>query len=290
MSVGVLAHLFGSLPYRELAAKIGNAGFTHIQLALWKAVSDADFTKPGRLSPGLVMAMAEEFRKHGVTVSVLGCYLHFFHHDPVVLRENKERFKELIRYARLFGAPMVAAETGTHPDRKYNELDRIILRETVLELAEEAEKWGVFIGLEAANGHLVGTAQELNELLMQVPSSHIGVVLDPGNLLHEGNIGRQDEVIREAFDLLGTRIIACHAKDRKLTEEGRVITVSPGLGDMNYPLYMSLLQQYKPEVHIIMEHAGEQEMAACKTFVEDTRTEAAKLSVAAETSGSTERT
>ncbi|MDP4097245.1 sugar phosphate isomerase/epimerase [Paenibacillus sp. P96] len=279
MSVGVLAHLFGSLPYRELAAKIGNAGFSHIQLALWKAVSDVDFTKAGRLSPGLVMGMAEEFRKHGVTVSVLGCYLHFFHRDPVVLRENKERFKELIRYAHLFGAPMVAAETGTHPNGAYHELDWIILRETVKELAEEAEKWGVFIGLEAANGHLVGTARELNELLIRVPSSHIGVVLDPGNLLHEGNIDRQDEVIREAFDLLGSHIIACHAKDRKRTEDGRVITVAPGLGDMNYPLYMRLLQQYKPEVHMIMEQASEQEMAACKRFIEETRAEAVKLEV-----------
>ncbi len=99
VSVGVLAHLFGKLPYRELASEVAAAGFSHIQLALWKAVNDADFNKPGKLSPGLAMSMAEEFRKQGVTISILGCYLHFFDRNPERLRENIERFKELIRYA-----------------------------------------------------------------------------------------------------------------------------------------------------------------------------------------------
>ncbi|MDQ0495374.1 hypothetical protein QOZ95_003553 [Paenibacillus brasilensis] len=63
MTVGVLAHLFGKLPYRELAAKVGAAGFTHVQLAPWRAISDVDFNKPGKFSPGLALSIAEEFRR-----------------------------------------------------------------------------------------------------------------------------------------------------------------------------------------------------------------------------------
>jgi L-ribulose-5-phosphate 3-epimerase len=268
MSVGVLAHLFGKLSYRELASEVAAAGFSHIQLALWKAVNDADFNKPGKLSPGLAMSMAEEFRKQGVTISILGCYLHFFDRNPERLRENIERFKELIRYARLLGSPIVAAETGSYTDGLYTERDWQVLKETVEELTEEAEKWGVFIGLEAANGHLVGTAAELSALLAEVRSSHIGVVLDPGNLLTADNFSRQDEVIEEAFQLLGNRIIACHAKDRRLTASGQIETVAPGFGEMNYSLYMRLLQQYKPGAHIIMEEASRQQMAESKSYID----------------------
>ncbi len=273
MSVGVLAHLFGSLPYRALAAKVGEYGFKHVQLALWKGISDIDFSQAGKLSPGQAMAIGEEFYKHGSSISVLGCYLHMFDRDPQVRRGNVARFKELLRYARFFGAPMVAFETGRNPDNSYTEQDWTTMRDVLTELAEEAERWGVFVGLEAANDHLVGTARQLHRMLEEVPSTNIGVVLDPGNLLHNENFDNQDAVIEEAFSLLGNRIIAAHAKDRMRGEDGQVVTVPAGFGQMNYALYMKLLEQYKPGVQIVMEEAGPHQMATCKAFIERIRQE-----------------
>ncbi|SFJ50471.1 Sugar phosphate isomerase/epimerase [Halobacillus dabanensis] len=274
MSVGVLAHLFGKMSYKELAYKVGAKGFPHVQLALWKAFNDYDFNKPGRLSPGLVEDIAEEFEKHGVSISVLACYLHFFHEDVELRRENIDRFKELIRYARLFGAPMVAAEVGKIQSKEQTGDEWLIMKTALEELVEEAEKWGVYIGIEPANDHLIGTAQSLNWMLEEVPSSHIGVVLDPGNLVHETNFSNQDEVIKEAFDLLGPRIIAAHAKDRVIAEDGKIKTVVPGKGELNYELYLSLLEQYKPQMNIIMEAAKEHEMLEAKNFIEQTREQA----------------
>ncbi|XEC95184.1 sugar phosphate isomerase/epimerase family protein [Paenibacillus tarimensis] len=271
MSVGVLAHLFGCLPYRQLAAEVGAYGFRHVQLALWKAIQDVDFSRPGKLSPGLAMDIGEQFDRHGVTISVLGCYVHLYDRNEEVRRVNIERFKELLRYARFFGCPIVAAETGVNPGGDYTDADWRTMRATLEELVEEAEKWGTFIGLEAAGGHLIGTAQSLKEMLDEVPSTSIGVVLDPGNLLAEDNIRQQDSVIEEAFGLLGERIIACHAKDRKVLADGRVHTVTPGQGDMNYGLYMKLLNQFKPNCHIIMEAAKKDEMRQSKSFIETVR-------------------
>lgn len=270
MSVGVLAHLFGSLPYRELAPKAAAAGFNHVQLALWKAISDVDFSKPGNLSPGLASAIGEQFDKHGVSISVLGCYVHLFDRNEEKRRQNVDRFKELLRYAKFFGAPMVAAETGRNEGDEYTDRDWLVMKETLEELVEEAEKWGIFIGLEAANGHLIGTAPELARMLEEVPSSNIGVVLDPGNLLTAENFARQNQVIEQAFELLGDRIIAAHAKDR-LLEDGSLSTVPAGFGTMNYGLYLKLLNQYKPHAYIIMEEAKEHQMAQSKAYIEEIR-------------------
>lgn len=271
MSVGVLAHLFGCLPYTELAPKVAENGFTHVQLALWKAISDVDFSKPGSISPGLANAIGEQFDKHGVSISVLGCYVHLYERNEELRRANVNRFKELLRYAKFFGAPMVAAETGRNEGGDYTDRDWSVMKATLEELVEEAEKWGVFVGLEAANGHLVGTAPELARMLAEVPSSNIGVVIDPGNLLTAENFARQDEVIMQAFELLGDRIIAAHAKDRILLENGGLATVTAGLGGMNYELYMKLLNQYKPQVHIIMEEAKEHQMAKSKAYIDEIR-------------------
>lgn len=271
MSVGVLAHLFGSLPYKELAPKVAESGFSHVQLALWKAISDVDFSKPGNLSPGLANAIGEQFDKHGVSISVLGCYVHLFERDEQLRRANVNRFKELLRYAKYFGAPMVAAETGRNEGGEYTDRDWSVMKATLEELVEEAEKWGVFVGLEAANDHLIGTAPELARMLGEVPSSNIGVVIDPGNLLTSSNFARQDEVIEQAFELLGDRIIAAHAKDRMMLGSGELATVTAGLGQMNYELYMKLLNQYKPHVHIIMEEAKEHQMAESKAYIDGIR-------------------
>ncbi|CAM4037036.1 sugar phosphate isomerase/epimerase [Paenibacillus alkaliterrae] len=271
MSVGVLAHLFGSLPYKELAPKVAESGFKHVQLALWKAISDINFSKPGNLSPGLANAVGEQFDKHGVSISVLGCYVHLFDRNEEQRRANVNRFKELLRYAKFFGAPMVAAETGRNEGNDYTDRDWSIMRVTLEELVEEAEKWGVFVGLEAANDHLIGTAPELARILKEVPSSNVGVVIDPGNLLTADNFARQNEVIGEAFELLGSRIIAAHAKDRMLLDDGSLGVVPAGFGTMNYELYMKLLNQYKPHVHIIMEEAKEYQMAQAKGFIEEIR-------------------
>ncbi|WP_173917221.1 sugar phosphate isomerase/epimerase [Halobacillus sp. Marseille-Q1614] len=273
MTVGVLAHLFGKMSYKEIAYKTGAKNFKHVQLALWKAFNDYDFTKPGVLSPGLALDIAEEFDKHKVSISVLACYLHFFHEDEAVRRENLERFKELIRHARFFGAPMVACEVGKVTNKATGE-EWSILREGLEELVEEAEKWGVYIGIEPANEHLIGTAESLSQMLEEVPSPNIGVVLDPGNLVHTNNFSQQDEVIRQAFDLLGERIIACHAKDRIIREDGEIQTVVPGKGDINYELYMELLEQYKPQVQIIMEAAKEHQMLEARSYIEGIREKA----------------
>lgn len=271
MSVGVLAHLFGSLPYKELAPKVASYGFSHVQLALWKAISDVDFSKPGNMSPGLANAIGEQFDKSGVSISVLGCYVHLFDRNEEQRRQNVNRFKELLRYAKFFGAPIVAAETGRNEGNDYTDQDWAVMKQTVEELAEEAEKWGVFVGLEAASDHLIGTAPELARMLGEVPSSNIGVVLDPGNLLTAANFAQQNQVIEQAFELLGDRIIAAHAKDRMMQEDGQLVTVTAGLGMMNYEWYLKLLNQYKPHVQIIMEEAKEQQMLRSKAYIDDIR-------------------
>lgn len=268
MAIGALAHLCGQWPYKELPAMVRAAGVQRVQLAMWKAISDVDFSEAGKLSPGLAQDIAESFAKHDVSISVLGCYVHLFERDEELRRRNVARFKELLRYARFLGAPMVAAESGVNPGGDYDDRDWRNMKATLEELVEEAEKWGVFVGLEPADGHLLGDARTMRQMIDEVPSSNIGIVIDPGNLLHEDNFFRQDQVIEEAFELLGDRIIAGHAKDRLLTAGGKLESVGAGQGSMNYPLYMKLMAQYKPHVDIIMEHVEPHEMLRTKEFLE----------------------
>lgn len=276
MTVGILAHLLGKLPAPELAAQVASRGFDYVQLALAKAIEGIDFSL-GKLSPGLANEIGGAFDRAGVGIAVLGCYASLIDLDDATFRYNVERFKEHLRHARHFGAPTVATEVGVPPTADPAQLDRHWqrLHQALGELVEEAERWGVTIGLEAAQTHLIDTSGKLAETIERFPSSCVGVVLDPCNLLNRHNADAHRDVIEEAFRLLGPRVVSAHAKDWRRTDNGDLIETAAGSGGLDYALFFRLLEQYKPRGFVTLEAVdGDMQMAAAARFVRDYRASA----------------
>lgn len=277
MSVGILAHLLGTLPYKQLAEKVAAADFQYVQLALSKAISDVDCSL-GKLSPGLANEIGGAFADQGVGIAVLGCYVSLIDLDDETYRHNIDRFKEHLRHARHFGAPTVALEVGKPVKGIDESLHWDRLNAALEEIVEEAERWGATIGLEAAQGHLIDTSKKLAATLERFPSSNLGIVLDPCNLLNATIFHQQDEIMKEAFELLGSRIVSAHAKDLKIVENGEYPVASAGLGDLNYLLFWELLEQHKPRGFVTLEGVPLHEMTATAAFVREGRAAArAKL-------------
>jgi len=262
--------LLGKQPYKELAAKTAEFGFPYVQLALSKAISDVDFSL-GKLSPGLAQEVGGAFADQGVRIAVLGCYASLIELDDDKFRHNVDRFKEHLRYARHFGAPIVAAEVGvmSDPSRHAEHTER--LHRALEELVEEAERWGVTIGLEAAQRHLIDSTDTLAAALERFPSSCVGVLLDPCNLMDVPKFEEQDRTIREAFRLLGPHIVSVHAKDLRREADGTLSVVAAGIGELNYSLFWELLEQHKPHGYVTLEAVTEAQMSAAARFVREGR-------------------
>jgi sugar phosphate isomerase/epimerase len=253
---GTLAHTAGCLPLNELTATLQTYGIDFVQLALSKAIQDID-TSPGKLSPGLASYIGEQFDRAGIRIGVLGCYINPIHPDPAIRRAEIDRFKEHLRYARQFGAPMVATETGAlttfqelDPYR-YEEIGWEALKATVEELAEEAEKWGVFLGLEGVCTHTLSSPAKMHRILGEVPSSSIGVVLDPCNWIGD-DVHLQDEIVDNAFSLFGDRIILAHLKD--MYDGGSKIRHgAAGRGLFHTAGFLNKLEAHKPMIDVSLE-------------------------------------
>lgn len=265
MSVGILAHLLGRLPYRELAAKIASHEFSYVQLALAKALADVD-TSLGKLSPGLGNEVGGAFADNGVKIAVLGCYASLVELDDEAYRHNIERFKEHLRNARHFGCPIVATEVGVPADAGRLPEHRRRLDRALAELVEEADKWGVTIGLEAAERHLIDSVETLAETIERFPSSTVGVVLDPCNLLRKDNYADRERIVEEAFRTLGPRIVSVHAKDLRPSGGGLEV-VAAGQGEMDYPSIWRELEACKPHSFVTLEGVSEAEAIAAARFV-----------------------
>ncbi len=272
MSVGLLAHLAGRQPYRQLAASVAELGFDYVQLALTKAVSDVDFSL-GKMSPGLANEVGGAFADQCVGIAVLGCYASLIELDDERFRHNVDRFKEHLRHARHFGCSIVATEVGVPPSQDPDLLKRHAARldRALEELVEEAERWGVTIGLEAAQRHLIDSAETMAAAIERFPSSCVGVVIDPCNLLNETIIDQQDDVIEEAIRLLGPRIVSTHAKDLKRGPDGSLTGTAAGLGDLNYPLFWELLERQKPFGFVTLEGVTADQMPEAARFVRESR-------------------
>ncbi|PWW08507.1 sugar phosphate isomerase/epimerase [Paenibacillus cellulosilyticus] len=260
MGFGTLAHTFGCKPLVELAEEAGRSGIDFVQLALAKAIADID-TSTGNLSPGLANHIGEQFDRNGVRIGVLGCYINPIEPDLALRRADIARFKEHIRFARDFGTSIVATETG-RPDiwkqqagDRYSEVAWSVLRDTVSELAEEADRWGVTIGLEPVCVHTLASPAHLHRLLEEVPSSTLGVVLDPCNLIY-GSLELFEQraaIIDSAFELLGDHIVLAHVKDLDISPDGKISETVIGHGSYDIASFIQRMNARKPLIDMSIE-------------------------------------
>lgn len=264
MMLGARTHDFGKSSIEEHAKRIADIGFRGVQLALAKAVSGLD-SSLGRLNPGMAHYIKDVLHAHQLHIAVLGCYINPVHPDKVERRRQLERFKEHIRYARDFGCSVVGTETGSlnadfsfHPDN-HGEEAFALLTESIRELVQEAEKFGVFVAVEGVGKYVMNNPERIKRLIDEMGSNNLQVIFDPVNLLTIDNYKEQDTVIQKSFELFGDRIVALHAKDF-LIEDGKLRSVQAGKGSLNFDLVFRLLKEYKPLSYILMEDTRPEEI------------------------------
>jgi L-ribulose-5-phosphate 3-epimerase len=261
LSIGIRAHDIENLPLEELVQEIAGKGLTSVQLALGKSLSNVN-TELGSLSPGLARYVASVFSKYNVQIAVLGCYFNMIHPDLVERKKGLERFKEHIRFARDFGCSIVATETGNvnadifYTEENFKEEPFLQVVESVSELVEEAEKFGVIVGIEAGVNHPVYSPKVMKRLLDSINSNNLQVILDPVNLLTIDTYQNQEEIFQEAMDLFGDRVVILHAKDF-IIENNQLVPTAVGKGLLNYEYILNVLKEKKPYINILLEETKE---------------------------------
>ena len=250
MNLGIRAHDFTAASVEELAEKVSAKGFRNVQLALPKSFETVN-SDLGNLSPGFGNYIRNALSEKNVHVAVLSCYFNMVDPDEEFRRHCIDKFKEYIRYASTFGAKIVGSETGSYNrDFSYHEDNHSekafqTVKRTIRELADEAEKFGIIIGVENSVTLTIHTPERMKRLLEEVGSNNVQVLYDPIGFIRADEIMNQDEIITRSIDLLGDRIAAVHVKDFVL-ENGERVIVPPGTGIMNFELLFKLLKKKKP--------------------------------------------
>ncbi|WP_043527693.1 sugar phosphate isomerase/epimerase family protein [Litchfieldella xinjiangensis] len=256
MNIGIRAHDLPKKPLDELVADLANRGLRCTQLALGKSF---DFPSDvGNLNPGIANYIGAAFQRADIQIAVLGCYVNIIHPDPNERRRALARFKDHIRFARDFGCSIVGTETGNinadivYTEENFNEAPFLEVVEVVKELVEEAEKFGVMVGIEPGVNHPLHSPDKVRRLLESVDSNNLQIIFDPVNFLTADNYHQQRDILKEAIDGWGDRIVVIHAKDF-IIENGSLRPAPLGKGLLDYPFLFEQLGESKPYINILMD-------------------------------------
>lgn len=195
--------------------------------------------------------------------------------DPSIdrRRQGLNRLHVLARASRELGAPLITLCSGTrhetdmwqfHPKNSSPESWCDLLR-SLEEAIQVAESYGIHLGIEPETNNVVASARDARRLLHELKSPCLKIVMDPANLFHAGELRRQGEILKEAFELLGADIALAHAKD--VRDAGTVVHVAAGRGELDYDLYLRLLRDARFRGPMVLHGLKEEEANESITFL-----------------------
>lgn len=187
----------------------------------------------------------QEVARLGVTMAALSGTYNMAHPNPMQRRAERPRFVNVLKAARLIGAPIVTLCTGTrhptdkwspHPDNRSAGAWTDLRAELDWALGEAAAV-GLVLAIEPEPGNVVCDAWAARRLLDEIEADHLKIILDAANLIGVDGLDRQAGIMAEALDLLGPDVVLAHAKD--IEASGRV--VPPGQGAIDLATFVAAL-------------------------------------------------
>ena len=230
---------------------------------------------PDEIAPTLADRVNAAATERRISLSAVSGTFNMIHPDEGVRRDGLRRLGVLAGACGRLGTPTVALCTGTrdpenmwrrHPDNAGPEAWRDLLA-TMREALETAEEHGVTLAFEPEVANVVDSAEKGRRLLDEMRSPRLKVVMDAANLFDAGDparrLSRSEDVLEEAFQLLGEDILLAHAKD--VNTSGEVFAV--GKGDLDYALYLRHLYEAGYEGPLIMHGLAEEEVEVSLAFL-----------------------
>jgi sugar phosphate isomerase/epimerase len=211
--------------------------------------------------PASLPDMRAKLEANGITVAGLGAYRNLVTPNDDKRQANITFVKQCLEVAPLFGASVVATETGTrHPDNDWQPSPENWSREAwellcavLAELLPVAEQAGSILALESYVNNILQTPGQFLDLMERFPTKHLQFVADPYNNLSSHLLPAAERISADWLNRFEPRFVLAHIKD--VSPQGAEID-TPEFGQGVYPqkLYLDFLRTRRPDLPLIIEH------------------------------------
>jgi len=274
MRLGIRGHDLGKNTPEKFVQSVLDAKLESLQLVLPKAIEFPSEIVP-ILNDELTTAVREQLDKKGIKVAMMGAYFNPIHSNKELVAETVENFKNHLKKAKFFGTELVGTETGSYNDdewtwHKNNDSEEAFQEVLCVfkDILPVAEKAGVYLTIEPAYHHVISTPARLKRLVDELDSPNVRVIFDLFNLLHKGNTHEQRQLTDEMVEFFNDKIMIVHAKDFIL-EDGELVQVAPGKGDMDYPYLIRKLRTLKTNPDIVLEGVVGEDIPFSRDFISE---------------------
>lgn len=219
---------------------------------------------PRGSSDDVIAAYAKAAESADIVIAEVGAWSNSLSPDAETRKAAMTLCKESLALADSIGARCCVNISGSrgeqwdgpHPDNLTEDTFEMIV-ETVREIIDAVQPTRTFYTLETMPWMYPDSAVSYLRMILAVNRKQFGVHLDPVNLIcSPQRYFNNASLIRECFTKLGPHIRSCHAKDIALSGKLTVHLdeVRPGLGALDYRVYLQELAKLDPDIPLMIEH------------------------------------
>lgn len=257
MKLAIRGHDLGKKGEFDLIERLNEFGFDGVQLVPYKAFDYVPYSP--EISDEVAGEIAKSLSDADKQVFLIGAYFNPVHSLKEKVKNGVETFKRYIELSKVFNTSLVGSETGSFNDDKwtYNPLNRTdealdTVIKTFSSLSEYAEKFGVFVGMEGAAGHVCWNVDRLNKAISEIGWKNIKVIFDIYNYLDDENYAEYLKILEKGLETFDGKIHCFHMKDCCLVD-GKLKQCAIGKGIFDYKRVLSLIKQSNPDATLVLE-------------------------------------
>jgi len=271
LKLGIFTSVYSELPLEQAVRRIRDDGFRGVVLEY--AFADMRFDP---LAPDwdVLRKITACFDRHGIEIVGLFGYYNVVDPDTSRRKRGEDRMHLLIRHWKRFGSPVLSVETGTYnrqsefadSPQNYTESAYVACRAAFEKLARAAEKTGAIVAIEPYWRNIIDSAERAERLFRDVKSPSLRLLMDPCNYFRNDDLPKMKPMLEDIFRRVGRKTVLAHAKDVKAAPNGPDLP-APGLGVLDYPLYLRLLAALEKPMHLVIEHLTLKDVPRARDFV-----------------------
>ena len=270
MRLGSFTKIFVRDSFEQVLDGVAGNGLTAIQLNLDSVVGEP---MPDAIAPETCNSIRNQVAAKGIELAAVSGTFNIIHPNRCEREQGFRRLRALAAACAPMGAPRITFSTGTcntdymwgdHPDNRTPQAWAKML-EAMADAVHIAAEFSVPLVFEPEVSNIVDTAAKARRLLDHFDSPFLKVVIDGANLFHVGELVRMQEILDEAFELLGPDIQMAHAKD--LVRDGEAGNVAAGTGLLNYEHYLRKLGDIGFDGALILHSLDEAQVPESVAFV-----------------------
>jgi len=280
MKIGFLTACLPQLSLEELVKWASDSGFQSLELAAWPIKSDRDYQArqidATNFSKDAAKEVKDLFNQYQLTISAMAYYDNNLHPDLKKRQSFIDHLKKVIDTAELLDVPLVGTFVGGRPDKSPLENIKEI-GEVFRSILQYAGDKGVKIMIENCPmynwlqyghpGNYAFSPELWDALFNEIPDDNFGLNFDPSHLHFLGI-----DPIKAVKDY-ASKIFHAHAKDTEFLPDGKYrygiagkqlqseLWQSgwwqyrmPGLGEIDWKSFISILQEYGYNQLLSIEH------------------------------------